>query len=67
MKDGKYSWPSGQIYEGKFNKENKFETSIENSKLNIKNKWSYKGKFKNGKFDEKGEIEFQDKKKIINK
>ena len=65
LKEGKYFWPSGQIYEGKFNKENKFETSIENSKLILNNKWSYKGKFKNGKFDEKGEIEFQDKKKII--
>ena len=65
LKEGKYFWPSGQFYEGKFNKENKFETSIENSKLTINNKWSYKGKFKNGKFDERGEIEFQDKKKII--
>ena len=65
LKEGIYFWPSGQFYEGKFNKENKFETSIENSKLIINNKWSYKGKFKNGKFDERGEIEFQDKKKII--
>ena len=65
LKEGKYFWPSDQFYEGKFNKENKFETSIENSKLSIKNKWSYKGKFTNGKFDGKGEIEFQDKKKII--
>ena len=63
LKIGKYSWPSGQYYDGTF-KNNKFETSIENSKL-IRNEWSYKGKFKNGKFDEKCEIDFKDGKKII--
>ena len=63
MKIGKYFWPSGQYYDGTF-KNNKFETSIENSKL-IRNEWSYKGKFKNGKFDEKCEIDFKDGKKII--
>ena len=63
LKEGKYFWPSGQEYEGKFNKDYKFETDTENSKLSIKNKWSYKGKFKDGKFYDKGILEFADDKK----
>ena len=64
MKEGKYSWPSGQVYEGKFNN-NKFDSTIEDSKLSIKNKWSYKGRFINGQFHDKGTIEWADGKKLI--
>ena len=59
MKEGKYFWPSGQVYEGKFNINSKFQTATENSKLSYKKKWKYKGKFKNGMFDDKGEIEYE--------
>ena len=31
LEDGEYKWPSGQIYKGKFNKNNMFEN---NSKSN---------------------------------
>ena len=65
MKEGKYIWPSGLIYEGKFNENNKFETSVEDSKLYFKNKWSYKGKFKDGKFQDKGTIIWENGKKLI--
>ena len=65
MRIGKYFWPSGQVYEGKFNKNNKFETTIEQGVLSINNKWSYKGRFKNGKFYDKGTIDWSDGKKLI--
>ena len=50
MREGKYYWPSGQFYNGKFNNNNKFEETIEDSELIMKNQWKYKGKFINGKF-----------------
>ena len=65
MKEGKYEWPSGQFYIGKFNQNYKFESNIENSELGIKNNWKYKGIFKNGKFQGKGIIEWENGKKLI--
>ena len=64
MKEGKYYWPSGQFYNGKFNN-NKFQETIEDSELVVKNKWKYKGKFENGKFHNKGRIEWENGKKLI--
>ena len=61
LKEGKYSWPSGQIYEGKF-ENNKFEALKEKSKLSKGSEWIYKGKFKNGEFYEKGILECNGKK-----
>ena len=65
MKEGKYYWPSGQFYNGKFNKNNKFEETIEDCELVVKNKWKYKGKFINGKFQNKGRIEWENGKILI--
>ena len=64
LKEGKYIWPSGQSYEGKFNENNKFETKIEDGKLSLENKWSYKGKFKNGQFNDKGILKYENGKTI---
>ena len=65
MREGKYYWPSGQFYNGKFNNNNKFEETIEDSELIMKNQWKYKGKFINGKFQNKGRIEWENGKKLI--
>ena len=65
MKEGKYYWPSGQFYNGKFNNNYKFQETIEDSELVVKNKWKYKGKFENGKFHNKGRIEWENGKKLI--
>ena len=64
MKEGKYVWPNGQEYEGKFNENNKFETTTEDSKLNFNNEWDYKGKFKDGQFCDKGKITWKDGKTL---
>ena len=65
LKTGNYIWPNGQVYEGEFNQQNKFETTTEDSKLKFKNKWSYKGKFKNGQFFDRGLLEYENGKKVI--
>ena len=49
---------------GKFNENNKFETTTEDSKLNFNNEWDYKGKFKDGQFCDKGKITWKDGKTL---
>jgi len=59
LEDGEYKWPSGQIYKGKFNKNNMFENNSK-SKLIIESKQNctYEGGFKDGKPFGKGEIKW---------
>ena len=54
---GEYKWPSGQIYNGEFNDNNKKT----NGTIIYQNGWTYKGKFKDEKFDGEGEFIWNDK------
>ena len=57
LEDGEYKWPSGQIYKGKFNKNNMLRNNYK-SILIIEPKqiYIYEGEFKDGKLCGKGEI-----------
>ena len=56
LEKGAYTWPSGQEYIGEFNENNKFQSM--DGDLKMKDSWSYKGWFKNGKIDDKGKFEW---------
>ena len=59
--EGEYTWPSGQIFQGKFNENNE----IIEGKLTDKNKYVYTGEFKNSKYDGEGEFKWNNNEYII--
>ena len=61
LEEGKYTWPSGQEYSGKFNQNNKFESDDDEGELKRKNEWIYKGGFKNGKLNGHGRFDWDNK------
>ena len=47
--DGKYEWPSGQKYKGKFNKDNQFDSDGKEVELIFRDECKYKDTFEKGK------------------
>ena len=56
LKEGIYSWPSGQEYNGAFNKSNQLNSM--DAELKMKNTWSFKGSFVNGNLEGHGKFEW---------
>ena len=54
LDEGEYEWPDGQKYKGKFNEKNNFEGN-EDAEIYV-NEWNYKGGFKDGEPNGKGDI-----------
>ncbi len=60
--EGTYSWPSGQVYIGRFNENNSLE--FDDVDLRFKDEWTYKGIIENGKIKGRGMFEWKNGNKL---